>query len=113
MSDVRPVGSKTSKGHLDLLVLAALARGPAHGYALISGLRTASRGAFDLPEGSVYPALHRLEGAGLVASDWEVVGGRRRRLYRLSVAGVEELARQREEWKRLARGVDAVLGWAT
>lgn len=101
-----------SKGHLDLLVLAVLARGPAHGYALIASLREASDGVFSLPEGSVYPALHRLEAAGVVESDWAVVGGRRRRMYRLSATGADELARKREEWARLSGGVEAILGWS-
>lgn len=67
-------------GHLDGLVLAALASGPAHGYALIELLRERSGGFFELPEGSVYPALHRLERAGMVESAWSQagnVGGRR------------------------------------
>ena len=75
------------RGHLDGLVLAVLATGPSHGYGLIEALRDRSGGVFDLPEGSVYPALHRLERAGLVASGWSEVGGRRRRVYCLTAAG--------------------------
>lgn len=110
----RPVTPRgvDSKGHLDLLVLAVLARGPAYAYALIAALRDASDGVFSLPEGSVYPALHRLEASGLVESDWAVVGGRRRRMYRLSAAGTAELADKRQEWARLSGGVNAVLGWS-
>ena len=58
------------KGHLDLLLLAVLAGGRAHGYTVISALRQRSEGTFDLPEGTVYPALHRLEDAGLLSSSW-------------------------------------------
>src|SRR6266545_1885119 len=65
------------KGHLDALLLAVLETGPQHGYAVIEALRTSSDGALDLPTGTVYPALHRLERAGLIASDWETVGDRR------------------------------------
>ncbi len=97
------------RGHLDLLVLAVLSGGPRHGYALITDLRSRSRGVFDLPEGTVYPALHKLEAAGLVASDWTVVDGRRRRLYALTAAGTAALLDQREEWGRFADGVTAVL----
>ena len=61
------------KGHLDMIVLAALAAGPAHGYAVIEEIRRKSRQAFDLPEGTIYPALHRLEQAGLLASRWVIV----------------------------------------
>ena len=67
------------KGNLDLLLLSVLAAGPAHGYAIISALRDRSGGTFDLPEGTVYPALHRLEDAGLLASSWADAEGRRRR----------------------------------
>ena len=58
------------KGHLDLLLLAAVRARPAHGYAVIDELRRRSGGTFDLPEGTVYPALHRLERGGLLASHW-------------------------------------------
>ena len=69
------------KGHLDGLLLASLEAGPLHGYAVIEALRDGSSGRFDLPTGTVYPALHRLEAAGLVESGWSVVSGRRRRTY--------------------------------
>src|SRR5690349_22694226 len=72
------------KGHLDALLLAVLEPGPQHGYAVIEALRAGSDGALELPTGTVYPALHRLERAGLIASDWQTVGGRRRRAYHLT-----------------------------
>ena len=100
------------KGHLDLLLLAAIARRPAHGYAIIVALREDSDGAFDLPEGTVYPALHRLEQAGLLASDWQNVDGRRRRVYHVSAAGLVALVERRELWRNFASGVTAVLGEA-
>lgn len=99
------------KGHLDLLLLAVLAAGPAHGYAVISALRQRSEGTFDLPEGTVYPALHRLEDAGLLASSWSDADGRKRRVYALTSDGEAALAAQRTEWKRFAGGVQAVVGW--
>jgi PadR family transcriptional regulator, regulatory protein PadR len=98
------------KGNLDLLLLSILAAGPAHGYAIISALRERSEGTFDLPEGTIYPALHRLEEAGLLASTWAQAEGRRRRVYGLTEEGAAALAAQRTEWRRFARGVQAVLG---
>jgi len=100
------------KGHLDLLLLSVLAAGPAHGYAIITALRARSEGTFDLPEGTVYPALHRLEGAGLLASSWAEGDGRKRRVYSLTSKGAAALADQQTEWKRFASGVHAVLGWS-
>jgi DNA-binding PadR family transcriptional regulator len=99
------------KGNLDLLLLSVLAAGPAHGYAIISALRDRSEGTFDLPEGTIYPALHRLEGAGLLASSWAQAEGRRRRVYGLTDAGVAALAAEQREWQKFAGGVRAVLGW--
>lgn len=99
------------RGHLDLLVLATLRRtGPVHGYGLITALSEGSAGAFDLPEGTVYPALHRLEKEGLIASEWNSDAGRRRRVYTLTGAGREALASKSKAWERLTAGVAAVLG---
>jgi DNA-binding PadR family transcriptional regulator len=100
------------KGNLDLLLLSVLSSGRAHGYGIISALRDRSGGAFDLPEGTIYPALHRLEYAGLLASTWERAQGRRRRVYGLTGQGAAALAAQQTEWSKFAGGVHAVLGWA-
>ncbi|HEX6453223.1 MAG TPA: helix-turn-helix transcriptional regulator [Trebonia sp.] len=100
------------KGHLDLLLLSVLRARPAHGYAIIAALRTRSEGTFDLPEGTVYPALHRLADAGLLASDWSDADGRKRRVYALTAKGEAALAAERTEWKRFAGGVQSVLGWS-
>ena len=81
------------KGHLDMIVLAALSAGPAHGYAVIEELKRRSAGAFDLPEGTIYPVLHRLEQAGLLAGRWVTAdSGRRRRVYSITKRGERELA---------------------
>jgi transcriptional regulator len=98
------------KGNLDLLVLAVLAAEPAHGYEVAERLRRRSDGAFDLPEGTIYPALHRLEGRGWVTSSWEHVGGRSRRVYALTGGGHRQLAAQRREWATFTAGMAAVLG---
>jgi len=99
------------KGNLDLLLLSVLAAGPAHGYAIISSLRDRSEGMFDLPEGTIYPALHRLEDAGLLVSSWAETDGRRRRVYGLTDQGAAALAAEQTEWRRFAGGMQAVLAW--
>jgi len=97
------------KGHLDGLILATLSAGPAHGYALAQALRGRSGGTFDLPEGTLYPALHRLERAGLIDSEWSTEAGRRRRTYHLTRGGERALGERRREWQLFARAVEAVL----
>lgn len=102
------------RGHLDLLLLAVLAEvGPVHGYAVISALRERSAGVFDMPEGTVYPALHRLERAGLVTSRWEQAAPRRRRVYELTADGRTARAAKQSEWRSFAAGVQAVIGPVT
>ena len=98
------------KGNLDLLLLSVLSAGPAHGYAIIAALRERSDGTFDLPEGTIYPALHKLEQSGLLASDWSGEQGRKRRIYKLTDKGVTALSAERSEWRRFAVGIQAVLG---
>ena len=99
------------RGHLDLLLLVTLRRiEPVHGYGLIAALRDHSDGVFALPEGTVYPALHRLERDGLVQSEWSADTTPRRRVYRLTDAGGAALAVKRTEWTVFQRGVRAVLG---
>jgi PadR family transcriptional regulator len=102
--------SEKLKGHLDLLLLSVLSRGPGHGYEIITRLRDRSDGAFELPEGTVYPALHRLEEAGLLASTWEAVSGRRRRIYRLTTAGEAALAAEAKQWREFSGSMTRVLG---
>ena len=97
------------KGHVDLLVLATLSRGPLHGYGLVEELREASDGAFDLAEGTIYPALYRLEAAALLSSTWSHVSGRRRRVYRLTRRGRAELTRERREWRQFANTMKEVV----
>ena len=98
------------RGHLELLLLAALTRSEQHGYALIEWLRAQSEGALDLGEGSVYPALRRLEASGCVTSSWRTDGGRRKRVYRLTKRGEERLHSERQSWNDLVHTVELVLG---
>ena len=102
--------SEALKGHLDLLLMAILENGPAHGYAIIETLRRRSLGAFDLPEGTIYPALHRLEDDGLLASQWSDEAGRRRRVYSLTEQGSKTLAHRQQEWRQFAEAVDSTVG---
>ena len=97
------------KGHVDLLLLSTLQAGPLHGYGVVEKLRGLSEGAFDLAEGTVYPALYRLEAGGLLSSSWTKAAGRRRRVYALTRRGRGELAKGRDEWKAFAHAVEAVV----
>jgi PadR family transcriptional regulator PadR len=100
------------KGHLDLLLLAVLSDGPKHGYAVIEELKTRSGDAIDLPEGTVYPALHRLEKSGYLRSEWTVNGGRRRRNYQLTNKGLKAAGEQRHAWDEFAQAMSGVIGSA-
>lgn len=102
--------NELAKGHLDFLLLAGLEQGPLHGYGLIERIRNTSNETFDLPEGSVYPALHRLERVGLLKSTWDKSAGRPRRLYSITHRGRTELRKQRVGWARFTIAVDAVTG---
>jgi DNA-binding PadR family transcriptional regulator len=105
--------SLDSKGQLELLILSVLAQETsAHGYRLITLSRERSDGAFGLPEGSVYPALRRLERVAFVTSRWETHNGRKRRLYELSPKGQEILADQLAAWERYSASINTVLGWS-
>jgi DNA-binding PadR family transcriptional regulator len=96
------------KGHLDALILAVLARQPLHGYAVIEALKDRSGGKLALPEGTVYPALHRLEHSGLLQSQW-AQDGRRRRVYSLTNRGQRELGASRARWREFTTTIEAVL----
>ena len=97
------------KGYLDPVILAVLASDALHGYAVIEELKARSGGELDLAEGTVYPALHRLERRGLLRSSWTTAEGRRSRVYRLTASGRRELASRTREWRTFARVVDGVL----
>jgi PadR family transcriptional regulator PadR len=98
------------KGHLDMIVLAALSAGPAHGYAVIEEIRRRSGQAFDLPEGTIYPALHRLEEAGLLVSRWTTSdSGRQRRVYALTRRGDRALTERRAVWRQFSEAIGGLL----
>jgi PadR family transcriptional regulator, regulatory protein PadR len=95
---------------LDGMLLAVLDEAPVHGYAVIERIRERTAGGFDLPEGTVYPALHRLEHAGLLHATWSRADGRRRKTYALTPKGRAALDRRRTDWQAYSRAVGAVLG---
>ena len=97
------------KGHLDLILLAALQPEPAYGYALIRELRDKTGGFLDLTEGTLYPVLHRLEDAGYLHSRMLTVQSRRRRLYSLTPEGERQLERLRRDWSEFSRGIENLL----
>nr|WP_062348888.1 helix-turn-helix transcriptional regulator [Herbidospora yilanensis] len=97
------------RGHMDALLLSVVEHEPLHGYAIIEALRERSGGALDVPTGTVYPALRRLERAGFLASEWATVGGRKRRTYRLTESGRAELAGERTAWTSFTSVIGRVL----
>ena len=101
--------AETLKGHLDGLLLASLEAGPRHGYAIMEALRAGSGGQFDLPTGTIYPALRRLERAGLIQGTWSEGTGRQRRVYELTPAGQHTLAAERGTWREFSAAVTALL----
>ena len=105
--------SDLPQGTLDLLILKVIALGPVHGYAIAHRLGQVSRGVVQVPEGSLYPALHRLENRGLLAADWkETETGREAKFYRLTGKGRKELEREAASWQRLIEAITLILGMA-
>lgn len=101
------------QGTLDLLVLKTLSLAPQHGYGIASHVQQASDDLLRVEEGSLYPALHRMEQAGWIAAEWQITThNRRARMYRLTRAGQRRLAEEQEKWARLTEGVRKVLRFA-
>lgn len=106
-------GSDNLQGSLELLILKTLEIGPNHGFGIAAHVNTASEQLIQIEEGSLYPALHRLEREKMINAAWQVTeNGRRARLYRLTPAGKKRLADVRSNWKTVARGVKKVLKFA-
>ncbi|GAA2092511.1 helix-turn-helix transcriptional regulator [Streptomyces albiaxialis] len=105
--------AETLRGNLEGMLLSVLEPGDLHGYAVIEELKRRSRDTINLPTGTVYPALHRLEAAGLVSSEWSRTNGRRRRNYSLTAAGRRELAAKRTAWQEVSSVISGVLGSET
>jgi PadR family transcriptional regulator, regulatory protein PadR len=106
-------GTDNLQGSLELLVLKTLESAPNHGFGIAAHVEAASEQLIRIEEGSLYPALHRLEREKMVTATWQVTeNGRRARLYRLTPAGKKRLADVRSNWKTVARGVKKVLKFA-
>lgn len=98
------------QGTLDLLVLRTLVLGPAHGHAIAHAIERGSEEVLQVEHGSLYPALHRLEDRGLIASFWGTSeNNRRARYYRLTPAGKAQLAQETNRWEQLVRAVGRIL----
>ncbi len=101
------------QGTLVLLILKTLARGPNHGFGIALHIQSVSDGLLQVEEGSLYPALHRLERGKLVSAEWKVTQNRRRaRFYKLTPAGRRVLAKAEDSWDAMAKGVARVLRFA-
>jgi len=102
--------SDLPQGTLDLLILKVVALGPVHGYAIAQRLEQVSRHVVQVPQGSLYPALHRLENRGLLAADWkETETGREAKFYRLTAKGRGQLEAETASWERLTGAVALIL----
>ena len=105
-------GGKTEllQGTLDMLILQTVAMGPIHGYAISQRIQQISREVFRVNQGSLYPALHRLEQQGWIASDWrDSENNRRAKYYRLTATGRKHLAAEERNWERVAAAVARIL----
>src|SRR5262249_55669830 len=111
---MKPISGDTLRGHLETMVLAALEGGPTHGFEIWRRLEDAGSGALRLKEGSLYPALYRLERAGLIRSAWEKGAsahkGPRRRVYHVTRKGTRRLSEGRAEWQQFVNVVGGILG---
>jgi transcriptional regulator len=106
--------TNSAQSALDLLVLTILSRrGASHGYGIATAIQEVSEDALRVDEGSLYPALHRMEEAGWVKAEWMITENKRRaRIYRISTAGTKQLADERKSWSSFSAGVERVLRYA-
>src|SRR5208337_3518384 len=111
---MKPIHGDKLRGHLETMILSVLERGEAHGLEILHRLDAAGCGLLHLKEGSLYPALYRLEEAGKVQAVWEEAPhgrrGARRRIYRLTTKGKRDLATGREEWVSFVQILGAIVG---
>ena len=110
---MRKTNADVLQGTLDLLILKTLARGPQHGYGIVVHIQQVSAEVLRVEEGSLYPALHRIEQAGWIHSEWGTSDNNRRaKYYRLTTAGRKQLSKEEESWDKLTRAVSKVLRFA-
>ncbi len=106
-----PDAGEILQGTLDLLILRTLILGPAHGHTIAHSIERTSENALEVEQGSLYPALHRLEDRGLVSSEWGVSeNNRRAKFYRLTAKGRKELSAAAGRWRRMTRAIGLILG---
>src|SRR3954447_24897695 len=114
---MEPISGDKLRGHLEMLILATLERGEAHGLEILRRLEAGGCGLLRLKEGSLYPALYRLEAAGQIAATWEKEPhgrrGARRRIYRLTAKGGRRLKEARGEFEQFVAVVGGILGAST
>lgn len=104
--------SRLLSGTVDLLILELISGGPSYGYEIVQTILGRSSGYFEITEGSLYPALHRLERQKLLKAFWREADGRDRKYYELTAAGRKSLAAKKQEWKKFAASVQGILGGA-
>ena len=105
-----PPKSDLPQGTLDMLVLKVVGHGPLHGYAIAQRIKQVSNDVLQVPQGSLYPALHRLENRGLLRAEWKASEtGRDAKFYRLTAKGRKHLQAETESWARLAEAIQLIL----
>jgi len=105
-----PTKGTLVQGTLDMLILKTLSRGPSHGYAIALSIQSVSEDVLRVEEGSLYPALHRLELEGWIDSEWGISGNNRRaKFYQLTALGKKQMRLEAENWKRLAQAIARVM----
>src|SRR2546422_9894851 len=105
-----PDSADLLQGTLDMLILKVTALGPIHGYAIVQRIEQISRGALQIRQGSLYPALYKLENRGWLKSEWKTTeGGREAKFYSLTKTGRQQLKAETAEWKRLCEAISLVL----
>ncbi len=102
--------SRLLTGAVEMLILEVISGGPSYGYQIVQEVAGRSKGYFDLKEGSLYPALHRLERQKMLSSFWEQADGRRRKYYKLTASGRRALEVKKQEWMAFSTGVNSVMG---
>lgn len=111
VSKKTPEAGEILQGTLDMLILQTLVTGPAHGHTIAQVIEHTSENALEIEQGSLYPALHRLEDRGLLASEWGASeNNRKAKYYRLTARGRKELHAATGRWRRMTRAIDLILG---
>jgi PadR family transcriptional regulator, regulatory protein PadR len=114
MANEKPVSSEMLKGTLDMMILRTLVVGDAHGHTIAKVIERSSEDVLEVEQGSLYPALHRLENRGWVKSYWGVSeNNRKAKFYRLTTAGRRQLTVETSRWRQMARAIGLVMGEAT